>query len=89
MRFAIVLDIILEKLVYLFLRIRQIHMNLHWNMSRVSPTGFPSKQHHIMVACICIVFEIRSYSYNYVRVCNLFFAYVFIYWNRSGGGVEK
>lgn len=53
------------------------------------PWGFPSKQHHMMVACICIAIEIRSYSCNYVRVCNLFFAYVFIYWDRSGGGVEK
>lgn len=26
-----------------------------------------------MVACICNAFEIRSYSYNYVRVRNLFF----------------
>lgn len=86
---CIVLHVILEKLDYLFLRMRQIHMNLHWNTSRVSPWGFPSKQHHIMVACICIAIGIRSYSYNYVRVCNLFFAYVFIYWNRSGGGRGK
>lgn len=72
-----------------FLRMRQIHMNLHLNMSRVSPRWFPSKQHHITVACICIAIEICSYSDNYVRVGNLFFAYVFIYWNRSGGGRGK